>query len=250
MAGCYTALAAVYDQLSDDYDYKSWAAYYKRKLEENGIPAQNAYVLDAACGTGNLTLPLLEFGMEVVGCDKSPDMLRVAGEKLRRHGYRIPLVQQDMCKITLPRKADAVVCACDGVNYLCSLEEMEAFFQAAYATLKPEGILLFDISSRYKLETVLGNQLYAEERDDVAYIWKNQFFPQERILEMDITFFIREGELFRRQVELHRQRAYEIEEILNSLQKTGFRLESVEAGFQGEPVEEDSLRVHFTAKKA
>ena len=46
----------------------------------------NARILDAAGGTGRITLPLAKIGYSVTLCDISPDMLNVAKQKLRESG--------------------------------------------------------------------------------------------------------------------------------------------------------------------
>jgi SAM-dependent methyltransferase len=45
-------------------------AYYQKLLKRFGQPA-----LDAGCGTGRMLLPYLRAGLDVDGCDISPDML-------------------------------------------------------------------------------------------------------------------------------------------------------------------------------
>ena len=45
-------------------------AFYREVIEREGQPA-----LDLACGAGRLLLPLLSAGLDVDGCDISPDML-------------------------------------------------------------------------------------------------------------------------------------------------------------------------------
>ena len=42
--------------------------------------AANGPVLELACGTGRLTIPVAENGVEIVGLDSSPSMLEHAGQ--------------------------------------------------------------------------------------------------------------------------------------------------------------------------
>lgn len=56
-------------------------------IEQHGIPAiqqmlgANARVLEAGCGTGRISIPLLERGVDLVGCDLSAPMLSRFQEK-------------------------------------------------------------------------------------------------------------------------------------------------------------------------
>ena len=245
----YSALATLYDALADDYDYARWSAFYINELEKEGIKS-GAYIADAACGTGNMAIPLKKKGFDVIGFDKSVEMLEVAADKMRKEGLAFPLARMELASFALPRKADAVVCSCDGVNYLTKNEEAEAFFSHAFDSLKSGGLLMFDISSAYKLQHILGNELFAEERDDISYIWSNNFVDKCCLLKMDITFFIRQPNgLFKREIELHEQRAYKKEEVEAMLGASGFKLKGIYGGLSAKPPKEDSLRIHFVAQK-
>ena len=170
----YDALSVVYDLFADDFDHAKWAEYYRALLRRAGVEAKS--LVDAGCGTGRMTVELAREGARVVGVDISEGMLRVAAERLRREGVRAQLAHEDMCRLRVPRPVDAVICACDGVNYLLSAERVRAFFRAAHAAIRPGGALAFDISSRYKLETLLGDGFFGEEREEAASCaWTSPF---------------------------------------------------------------------------
>ena len=141
-----------------------------------------------------------------------------------------------------------MVCACDGVNYLLSDEQVDGFFRAAHRAIRPGGALAFDISSEYKLEKVLGNGFFGEERDEVAYLWANAYDPHTRIVQMDLTFFCREKSgLYRRFAETHRQRAHRPEELTARLREAGFGQIRVFGDRTFEPPKPDEMRIHFLA---
>ena len=245
----YDALAEVYDLFADDFDHPRWADYYRALLARAGVTARS--IVDAGCGTGLMTVELARDGARVIGVDASEEMLRAAAERLRREGVRATLVRQDMCRLEVPRRVDAVVCACDGVNCLLTQARVRAFFRAAHAAIRPGGALAFDISSRYKLETLMGDAFFGEERDEAAYLWENHFDAQRRLLRMDITFFVREADgRYRRFCETQVQRAHTAEEIAAWLAAEGF--EGVEAfgdrTFEAPGKEEK--RIHFLARRA
>ena len=176
--------------------------------------------MDAACGTGTISLLLHQAGYRVTALDRSQAMLSVAGEKFRAAGAPIALVEQDMRAIALHKKCEAIVCACDGVNYLLTDNDASLFFQSAHENLKEGGLLLFDISTEYKLKEVIGNQIFCDETDELAYIWKNSF--ENGLSQMELTLFIREGERFKRETESHTQKAHDAENLKQLLYKAGF----------------------------
>ena len=244
----YAGFAGLYDQLMDDFDYPKWADYYLELLARAGVRPRT--LCDCACGTGNMSVRFAARGLRVTGVDIAREMLERAAEKARASGVQAMFVCQDMCELKLPRPADALVCACDGVNYLLTDARLRAFLRAAFAAIRSGGALAFDISSRYKLETEMGNAFFGEERDDVAYLWANSLDADRHIVTMDITFFAREkGDLYRRIVEKHVQRAYSGEEIAAALEAAGFREIEIFGDQTFAPPTPEERRIHFLARR-
>ncbi len=240
----YGRFAAVYDTLMQDVDYAAWAAYLISLLSErDGVRT----VLDCACGTGEFAIRLAREGYVVTGVDVSPDMLREAQQKARMQGFSIPFVCQDMRSLMVHKPVDAILCACDGVNYLTNMKDVRAFFASAASALKPGGMLLFDVSSDYKLEHVLGGNTFGEAEEDCAYLWRNRYDAQTRLCEMELAFFVKEGRLYERFDERHVQRAHSVKELNNALASAGFEQIAIyEALTKDEPAP-DAQRIQFTA---
>ncbi len=239
----YGNFAGLYDPLMKDVDYDRWAEYVASFLPEGSLR-----IADCACGTGEITLRLAKRGHILTGVDISEDMLRVASEKARKAAMKIPFICQNMAKLTLHRPQDVIVCACDGVNYLDSLEDAEEFFAAAYAALKPKGLLLFDVSSKYKLEKVLDCNTFAEDDGERAYIWKNCYDPESRLVSMELSFYEKQGDMYRRFEEKHIQRAHEEEELIAAMERAGFDAHGY--GFlTKEAPKADDLRIQFIGRK-
>jgi len=216
----YTAFATVYDRLMADVDYPAWAAFYRELLSQRGV--KGGAVCECACGTGGLTLPLSRI-YEMTGVDASADMLAVAAGKARRAGAAIPFVQMDMRSFTLHRPQDAILCTCDGVNYLPSAQDAAAFFRAAYKALKPGGALIFDVSTPWKLKNVLGNHTHGEEADDIAYLWTNRFHAPSCSVEMRLSIFQRgQDGRYSRIVEEQVQYGYTLAQLAGLLEAEGF----------------------------
>lgn len=247
---CYgEGFADVYDEFMDDVDYPKWGAYIAGLLASHGITPP-ARVADAACGTGTMTLELAKQGYTAMGLDLSGPMLANAGEKALNQGMAIPFIQQNICELETGKPVNAVVCACDGVNYLKGVKDPLYFFTSAFICLESGGVLTFDVSTPYKLEKVIGNQLFARENKNAAYIWQNSFDEKSRILTMDITFFIKKkGKLFERYIEQHIQRAHSDKEIKDALKQAGFKnIKSYDCFTKAAP-KEDSERIQYVAVK-
>ena len=244
----YESFATVYDSLMDDVDYDAWADYYLALLARAGV--QPKKLCDCACGTGSMSVRFAGRGMRVTGVDLSGEMLELAQKKARLNGVQVMFVRQDMRLLALPRPVDALVCACDGVNYLTDDASLNAFFEKARAALRPGGVLAFDISSAYKLEKVLGNSFFGEERDDVAYLWSNRFDVHSATVTMDLTFFVREpDDRYRRFSEVHVQKAHDPAHLHALLEANGFSEVACFGDRTFDAPAPDAQRIHFTAKR-
>ena len=244
----YTDFAQVYDQLMDNVDYESWADLYRGLLWSYQV--QGGKICECACGTGGLTIPLAKRGFQMTGVDLSQEMLWLAAQKARKMGLGIPFVQQDMRQLHLHRQMDAVLATCDGVNYLLTDEDVSAFFRAAWAALRPGGVLAFDVSTPWKLENVLGNELICEDREDVTYIWQNSYSRRSATVEMNLCFFLREKDgRYRRIDETQKQKAHTAESLTALLQSCGFTDVRLFGNSRLEPPREKEQRWHFAARK-
>lgn len=244
----YTAFATIYDELMGDVNYIAWANLYGKIMNHFGI--KEGMVAECACGTGGLTIPLSRLGYKMTGIDLSREMLFEAATKARREGLPIPFVQQDMRQMKLHRPMDAVLCTCDGVNYLTGEKDVKAFFKAAYEALRPGGGLFFDVSTPYKLGNTLGDNLLMQDTPRITYLWSNHFDQATRLLNMDLCFFIKDGDgRYDRMDERQTQRGHTMEELAEWLKETGFTAPQVYGEKDMSAPTANEMRWHFAATK-
>jgi len=89
-------------------NYVDWELL-KKYLPKN----KNAKILDAAGGTGRITLPLTKMGYSVTLCDISPGMLDVAKQKMLREGVhdKVKILKCDIRKLHFADESfDFVLC--------------------------------------------------------------------------------------------------------------------------------------------
>ena len=186
----------------------------------------------------------------MTGIDISPEMLWQASQKARKNGIAIPFVKQDMCSLRLHRAMDAVLATCDGVNYLLSSERVLAFFNAAFASLRQGGVLLFDVSTPYKLKTQLGDSLMWTDEESYSYAWENSYNETNKIVDMHLTIFSRaDNDKYIRIDEQQQQRAHSFEELGIWLLQAGFsQITCFGDKHMGAPAENE-LRWHIIARK-
>jgi SAM-dependent methyltransferase len=102
-------------------------------------------VLDLACGSGRLTVPLARTGLQVTGGDLSTQMLQHARRQGRSEAVDLDLVELDMRDFDLKgRTFDTIIVAINSILHLHSLDEFEGFFRSVARHLSAEGRLVFD----------------------------------------------------------------------------------------------------------
>ena len=218
----YTDFASVYDKFMDETPYEQWCQNVRQALGEYEI--KDGLVLELGCGTGSMTELLAANGYDMIGVDYSQDMLNIAIAKREQSGHDILYLNQDMREFELYGTVRAVVSVCDSLNYLLEEEDIVTCFRLVNNYLDPKGIFFFDFNTRYKYETVIGDTVIAENREDCSFIWENYYHEEEGINEYDLTIFVREEEgkeSFRRFFETHYQRGYTVEEMKAFVKKAG-----------------------------
>jgi hypothetical protein len=154
-----------------------------------------------------------------------------------------------MTQMNLREKYQAILCMCDGVNYIIEEDELRNYFDSVYKNLEQKGIFIFDISSYDKIRNTLGDYTFHEEKNNKHYIWNNNFDEDSDIIEMDLIFFVPKGELYRKFEEHHIQKAYKWEYLSELLEKTGFEQIRVFEDFKFNKPDENSDRIFFSAIK-
>ncbi len=244
----YEDFAEVYDTFMDDTPYEEWSRFVLKSLREENIT--DGLVLDLGCGTGTMTELLAEAGYDMIGVDLSDRMLDIAMGKREKSGKDILYLQQDMREFELYGTVRAVICLCDSLNYLLEEEELRETFRLVNNYLDPGGLFLFDFNTVYKYETVIGDSVIAENRDECSFIWENYYEQDDQINEYDLTIFVKqENDLFRKFTETHLQRGYTLPVIKRLVEEAGLAFKgALDADTHG-PVTEESERIYVLAKE-
>lgn len=239
----YTDFAYVYDVFMDNIPYDEWHNYVHGLLMDYNI--NDGMVAELACGTGILAAMLASDGYDMIGVDISSDMLSIARDRCPED---VLLVNQDIRELDLSGTVAAMICICDGMNYMTDEESLYNVFQRVHLFLGEDGVFIFDMKTRYFYENVLGNSVIVDNREDASLIWENGFDSATGINEYLITIYNlagKENDLFKRSEELHRQRAYPIEKVEELVQKAGMETVAVYNALTKEKPADDSERVYF-----
>lgn len=208
-------------------------------------------VLDLGCGTGTLTELLAYAGFDMIGLDRSGEMLEAARRKKEKSGSSTLYLQQDMREFELYGTVGAACSVCDSLNYLLEDEDMIKVFSLVNNYLYPGGIFMFDFNTVYKYESVIGDATIAENRDDCSFIWENYYDAESRINEYDLTVFVREegGDSFRKFTETHFQKGYTLAQMKRFLDDAGLLFVKALDADTHEEVRTESERIYVIARE-
>lgn len=244
----YGEFAYVYDEFMDNIPYEQWHDYLHKLLIKYGV--EKGIITELACGTGTMTKLLADDGYDMIGIDISYEMLDVARQKYTDDN--ILFLNQDMRELDLYGTAAAMVCVCDGMNYITDEKELLKVFEKIKIFLDYNGVFIFDMKTRHFYNDILGSRTIAENREDASFIWENEFHKDTGINEYILTIYSLiddENDLFERSEEIHHQRAYDIKLVKDCLEKAGLTCLEVYDAFTENAAKDDSERIYFVAQR-
>ena len=242
----YKKFARIYDRLiKGDIDYDRWSSRILEVCKEYDVAGED--YLDLACGTGNITALLAPYFKRSWGVDFSEEMLIEADEKTRKGRQRVNFVCQDMRFLNLNRKFDLISCCLDSLNYIVDKKDIEMIFKTINSHLKDKGLFIFDINSFNKLSTIMGNNTFIHNSEEVVYIWENTF--ENNIVNMFLTFFVKSGKLYERFEEEHEERAYREGEIEELLTKCNLEIVKKMDNYHDKHVSNETERIVYIVRK-
>jgi SAM-dependent methyltransferase len=129
----------LYDLLFDSLDFD--IAYWVDVARGAGGP-----VLEAACGTGRVLLPILKAGIAGEGFDSSPAMIARLKVKARENDLAVRAEVFDMREFAMGRRYARIICAFNGFAHCETTEDQLAFLRRSHDHLEPGGALVLHMS--------------------------------------------------------------------------------------------------------
>lgn len=249
------ALARLYDAFPFDADlplYLELAA------------AQGGRVLELACGSGRVLVPLARAGYRIVGLDASPHMLALAREKLAAAGpdvaARATLVRGDIRSFALDDPFDLAIVAVKSFAYLTARADQQRALAAIAAHLRPGGLLALDLlhpapawlaeppgSLRQDLVQSAPDTSVTVARTEAVV--STDLAAQVRVIRSAYEVVAPGGAATKRFVEWPFRFTYRFE-AEHLLERAGFTVEALYGGYAREPFTSDSRVMLFLARRS
>ncbi|KZE37200.1 hypothetical protein AV656_11515 [Bhargavaea cecembensis] len=211
------------------------------RLIQDWLPAPGSAVIDLACGTGRITLPLAEAGYEVTGVDLHEGMLARAREKAAQQGLSVRFLQQDCRALDLPVSAPLVVMAGNSFQHFLTNEDQDRLLESVRRHLKQGGRFIFDTRNpvfaelaepdRYEEIVDTGGRQIREEHTET-------YEPVTQILHCTTERFAEDGTPLGQDGILLRY-TYPLE-LRRLLRQHGFQLENMYGDWSGQSFEAES----------
>lgn len=242
-------------------------AFYRGMVERAGQPA-----LDLACGAGRLLLPLLRAGLDVDGCDRSPDMLARCRDLAAKEGLTPTLHTQAMDELDLPRAGRyRTIFVCDSFGIGGDRAKDAAALRRCRDHLAPGGALVFNLYPPYG-DPAVWPSWQPDRRGDLPEAWPetgdrrptadgdgSELELRTRLLDLDplaqcVTREIaarlwRGGVLVAEERGTLREILYLRDEMLLMLERAGFAESAVLGGYAGEPATAESRMLVVVAHR-
>jgi ubiquinone/menaquinone biosynthesis C-methylase UbiE len=221
-----------YRQLAARYDRETaapWIQAIYRDLRRALTTAAAAHrmrprvIVDLACGTGNTAIPWAGArGRKVIGVDVSEAMLRVA----RRKSRRVRWVRQDLTRLSLDVAADVATCHFDALNHLLDAKDLQRVFANTARILRPGGLFLFDLATRFWLEELGTSEKLFKAGPDVFMAY-NAFDRKTGTATFNQLWFVKDRKLYRKVLVTVKERSFDDVELRRMLRTAGLHLEKI-----------------------
>jgi SAM-dependent methyltransferase len=214
-------LAYIHHVGHSDYALKSAPGILSILAEHN---IRNGLIVDLGCGSGLSAAEFTAARFQVLGVDISESMIALACARVPNAEFRVG----SLFETDIPA-CNAVVSIGECLNYLFDANNTRSalvqLFQRIYNALAPGGVFIFDIAEPGQMIQGIKTRSFTEGADWIVLAEKQE---EQAVLTRRIITLRKlkhQGELYRRDDEVHRLRLYEATEVAEQLHQVGFQVQ-------------------------
>jgi SAM-dependent methyltransferase len=221
-------------------------------------------VLELACGTGRVLLPIAREGIAIHGVDNSAPMLDVLRQKLECEAKDVAelvsIFDGDMRSFRSNREYPLVIIPFRPLQHIYTIEDQRAALETAAFHLEDDGVLAFDVFyPRFDLlDSGVGQAVAELEWTDPADPSKlvRRYFQKESLDKINQTFsaaFIfrtwQDGKLILEETEPLKMSYYTYPQLRALFLLTGLEIVEEYGSFARAPLDNDAKEMIFLLKK-
>jgi SAM-dependent methyltransferase len=207
-------------------------------------------VLELACGTGRVTIPVAQAGALTTGLDNSVAMLQIAERKAEAAGVDVTWVQGDMASFRLEQRFGLVTIPASSFLLLTTTAAQKACLGSVSNHLSDHGLLALHIfnPSLPLMAARLGDGSEGwEYAADGSRVRREYHTGQQLLVETRQDSFDSAAEPAYRTLRARWVYRYEMQHLL---ELCGFKVEALHGGFEGQPFGDSSTEMVWIARKA
>jgi SAM-dependent methyltransferase len=192
-------------------------------------------IVELAVGSGRVAIPVAQAtGRAIIGVDASPAMLEQARTRAAEAGVELDLREGDMRDLTLDEQAALIYCPFGALMHLPTWTDRRRTFERVAASLRPGGRFAWNV---FAFDHEIAARLDGKQQDEPVPHTNRYAVGDNRI---DIT--------------LEDGAASSLwwgtkNEWLGLIDVAGLELEDLFGGFDKEPLNDDSRRYVFVARR-
>ncbi len=221
-------------------------------------------ILELACGTGRLTIPLAEAGNEVWGLEFSEKMLEQFKKKLMRFSeetaVRIHLIHGDMSNFSIKKKFPLIILPCRSFQLLYEEESEINCLKCVYDHLTYDGHFIIDVAD------FVGEKETDWVNDEEVFDWenidpgtglkvlrthiKNEIDTKRQIIYPQKTYYVsKQDVLLEKIVKISPWKYFTSDQVRKLLISNGFKIIEEMGSFDGRSINQGTEFIFICKKR-
>lgn len=224
-----------YYDIAFSYDVSGEISFFNHCFEAHADLAVRR-VLEPACGSGRMMIPLAQRGYHVVGYDISAEMVAYTREKIEQAGlsHCAEVMLGDMRTWKFKETFDAALNLLNTIGYLITDADILQHFRAMAYSLRPGGIYLVELACAPGQlrpgETVADSWTAERDGAKIHAAWFTERYDQEHKLKYNVCKMHVEDGLTGKEIifiEPHMLRLWYAEDFRRLSAAGGFTLQAI-----------------------
>lgn len=216
---------------------------------------QGGTVIELACGTGRVTIPIALANVPVIGVDLSQQMLDKARDKASSKDLDITWLLQDCTKLQLDMKSRLIYMTGNSFQHFLTNESQDQLLQSVHAHLLKDGVFIFNtrFPSKEELLQPVTEEFWRSYRDATGNLVDAYTIARYNQIEQiqhytTIRKTHTENRVVEKRTNINLRYTYP-QEMKRLLALHGFDIQQIYSDWSEAPLTEDSYSMIYVCKR-